>query len=360
MPHETNGSHVGGGEPRTRLLFAAKGAVGAVRDDDVGYKPWTSGIVWDGETLVFVTYGPEEFRVLWGGGVDEYNDFLVRRRQVIAYHRGSWSPSRMVPIPFDMEDFERWLSENPSGRTCGDRHREWALSVFMDAGKLALLRARHPLSYCVPEYETLEVRVYAWSIAVTVRDRDSMKRMGRRLPLTLIERYGKELISRSLCRLPLFERLSSCRVRGAGVILADRFVAPERTSTLGERLRRRALRAFRAGEIPQTLAVSRRWRPRSQAHRSYPCVQVVCWPVVIIGSATDVETVASVVGSARGLLHVTWFPYLARLGAKIHPDGMCLLHPFDRADIHASLCANGLAPETDFFEPDPPHLRRIK
>ena len=103
MTRETSGNRVRRGESGTRSPVAPRGAIGAVRDEDVRYKPWTTGIAWVDDVLVFVAYGPREFRALWGGGANQYNDFLVRRQQVIAYHQESWPPSQMVPIPFDFE-----------------------------------------------------------------------------------------------------------------------------------------------------------------------------------------------------------------------------------------------------------------
>lgn len=51
-----------------------------MRDEDVGHKPRVRGIAWVDDVLVFVTYGPREFRALWGGGANHYSDVLVRRQ----------------------------------------------------------------------------------------------------------------------------------------------------------------------------------------------------------------------------------------------------------------------------------------
>ena len=305
-------------------------------DDDSQEEPFERGFAVDGERLICVTYGPEEYRSLWGGDVEEYKDFLVQRREALNYRCGPWSSPEVIPIPFDRESFDEWLKQQADAAACPDPHGEWALSVYRNPDQLAAIRARHPLSYSVPTYEVLEVASCGWILPIVVRDNACIKRLGRTLPLQLIENVMKEFATRFLKNVIPLERLSPYRARGAAIIAADRLVPPDRAWSLCSELETRVASAFSTDphELPSYLRVSSRWGPRSSAQNDQecPCVEVVevlCLPLVIVGSSADVGDVGLRLSRipCDAAVQACWNEFLLPLGARLRGDKFMLIQP---------------------------------
>lgn len=317
-------------------------------DNDSRDEPFEMGLASDGERIICVTYDPEEYRSLWGGGVEEYKDFLIRRQMAVNYHRGPWFSVQTVPVPFDREAFEEWLNQSADATTYSDQHGQWALSMYGSPDKLAAIRARHPLSYSVPTYETLEVVSCGWILPIIVQDDACGRRLGRTLPLQLIDNVMKELTTKFLGNIIPLERLSPYRARGAAIIPADRLVPPERACALCLELESRVASVF-PHELPSHLRVSSRWRPRTSASRGYPCVQVLCLPLVIVGSSADADDVGIRLSRipSDATLQARWNEFLLPLGAKLREDRFMFIHPAREMGQLARHIAHGLEFEDD-------------
>ncbi|MDQ0287867.1 hypothetical protein J2Z49_003001 [Desulfofundulus luciae] len=104
----------------------------------------------NGSRTVWVEYGPEEYRALWGGNEEDYFDYLAGVLESYKELSEVCPDSWLVRVPFDLEDYSAWAREHPGEAAGSDAHLVWAVEVARSSERLAALRERHRHKCSVP------------------------------------------------------------------------------------------------------------------------------------------------------------------------------------------------------------------
>lgn len=279
-----------------------------------------TGFIYDEDRLIYVTYSFEDYQTLWGGSLQDYKDFLLIRQrkfqQMQEEHFGAW----IVLVPFDYEDFLSWLEENPLHRQCRGQHARWALQVARDPLYLEKIRARHPLQNYILKDESLKGYLFAWFIPVVTPNTASMRKLKEPLPVDLVNQIRQELITGVLAPLPQFQRYSEQRGTGAVILPGDRFVHPDTIDKISEQTIESLLKSWDICS-PSYFSIPRPYSLPISPHWRFPRVSVVCFPLVVLGSAFDCETITIRINRAESKdlpLHI-WKNYFNKHNINIFP-----------------------------------------
>lgn len=287
--------------------------------------PEKTGLGCDGRRLVRVAFGPEDFRALWGGGLEDYLDFLAARQGVWEQLRGENGGCWVVTVPFDAAEYAAWLAADPRRGAAADPLARWAAWVARRPGLLAALRARHPLHHGVPPDEVLRVEAVVGFLPVRVPDAVTLRRLRRRLPVPLLRGLVRGICPTLLRACPPFERLSRHRARGVTLLPADGFLDPAGLAEGVPDLLGAAAGGLPAGPLPASWRLPARFRLRPRRDRPYPRPLLCCLPLLLAGGASDVEAACVRLegvnweGAPPSFL-APWIEHLAAQGARVQSD----------------------------------------
>lgn len=321
-----------------------------------------TGFICDGQQLVYVSYSPEDFEKLWGGGLNTYKDFLLARQREFQHwqeeHFGAW----ITIVPFDNYDFTNWLKENPLRSHYRDKHASWALWVAQNPEHLERIRARHPLQHYVLKDESLKALLFAWFLPVIVPDSAAMRQLKPTLPQNLIYQIRQELIFRILQPLPEFHRISSLRGYGVTILLGDRLIYPNVIDRISEQVEQSLISSWE-NSSPPYINLSDSNHISINPHWCYPRIAILCLPLVVLGCGFDCETVTVRLSRAEcgDLPLKTWTSYFHTLGVDLYPErGADFAIAGFTKHIHNEI-KRDLPPDQELDQPQrPQYIRRIK
>lgn len=279
-----------------------------------------TGFICDGQRLVYVSYSPEDFQELWGGGLTAYKDFLLARQREFQQwqeeHFGAW----IILVPFDKDDFSSWLQEKPLRCHYHDQHASWALWVAQNPEHLEKIRTRHPLQHYILKDESLKTFLFAWFLPVIVPNATGMRQLKKPLPQELIQQIRQELILQTLQPLPEFRRISSLRGSGVTILPGDRLVYPNVIDNISKQVEQSLITSWENSSSPfinlpnsNHISINPNW--------CYPRIAVMCFPFVVLGCAFDCETVTVRLSRAEcsDLPLKTWTSYFHTLDVELYP-----------------------------------------
>ncbi|MDD2556410.1 MAG: hypothetical protein PHV50_02955 [Syntrophaceticus sp.] len=282
-----------------------------------------TGFVCDKQRLIYVTYSQEDFEELWGGDLNAYKDFLLARQREFQRwqedHFGAW----ILLVPFDKEDYSRWLKENPLRNNYRDKHASWALWVAQKPEQLKKIRDRHPLQNYILKDESLQAFLFGWFLPVIINNSTGMRLLKRTIPQDVLCEIRQELISQSMQPFPEFRRISALRCSGATILLGDRLVYPDAIDQSGKQIEESLITSWKntsplylnMDELLGTnpLPINPHWR--------YPKVAVVCLPVAVLGCAFDCETITVQLSRTEcsDLPMEIWRNYFHPYGIELYP-----------------------------------------
>ncbi|MBC7105451.1 MAG: hypothetical protein H5T97_05910, partial [Firmicutes bacterium] len=164
-------------------------------------------------------YGPEDYKAIHGGTVDDYLDYLLRLDEAL---NGIRDPVRVVWLPFDLRMYRTWLEGSP-WHDGPEARSAWALAVAEDPARLAELKARYPVLPAAPVDERLTVEVLYLALPLFCEGDADVDRLAH--PLNFVELAALSATLRGkMPSVPALERLSGLRARGADLFLGDRLV----------------------------------------------------------------------------------------------------------------------------------------
>lgn len=244
----------------------------------------------DGNRLIWVDYGPEEYRKLWGGDDHAYLDFLAATTRAYQEVRDEHPLHWLVRVPFDWEDYTAWARENPTRAGQPDAHLKWAVWVARQPQHLAALRARHRPRTHVPQDELLKTEFTVWGLPVVVYDETSAHSLIGPLPAEFLQAVVQGLFQKLWRGATPFERLSPQRARGFAAVPGNRLVLAVQGKCLQAAVARFMSRV--PAELPVCFPVpaSNRLKPP----RSYPWLEILGLPLLLIGAHEDVKTAETI------------------------------------------------------------------
>ncbi|NHM26186.1 hypothetical protein G7K71_04050 [Desulfofundulus sp. TPOSR] len=240
----------------------------------------------DGNRLIWVDYGPEDYRRLWGGDDNAYLDFLAAANRACQEARDEHPLHWPVRVPFDAEDYAAWARENPTKAGQPDAHLEWAVWVARQPQRLAALRSRHRLQCYVPSDELLRTETTVWGLPVVVYDAAAAHSLTAPLPPEFLQAVIRGLFQKLWRNAIPFERLSPLRARGFAAVPGDRLILAVQVKYLQAAIARFVARV--PAELPASFTAPARHRIRPP--RSYPWLEILGPPLLLIGAHDDVET----------------------------------------------------------------------
>jgi hypothetical protein len=279
-----------------------------------------TGFICDGQLLIYIVYSSEDFEDLWGGGLNEYKDFLLARQREFQQwqeeHFGAW----IVLVPFDKHDYSDWLKKNPIRRYYRDKHASWALWVAQNPKHLENIRARHPLQHYILKDESLKALLFGWFLPVIVPNASSMRLLKRPLPQDLIYQIRQEIISQILQPLPDFRRTSYLRGSGVTILPGDRLVYPNVIDRISEQIEQ-SLITTQENTSPSYINISDSNHISINPYWCYPRIAILCLPLLILGCVFDCETVTVRLSRAEcsDLPLKIWKDYFHNFDVELYP-----------------------------------------
>lgn len=243
----------------------------------------------EGSRLVWVEYGPEEYRALWGGSEEDYLEYLA---EVTRWHMavvGGLPVIWLVRVPFDFDDYSAWAENHPDEAAGPEAHTAWASDAARSPERLSLIRARHRHKSCVPQDELFAAKMMVWCLPVVLHGSEELRRLAAPLPDSLLEEVTGGLFAGVWRGAPPFERLSARRASGFAAVPGNRLIPARRSRKLNEATR--TLAAQLSGSISSSFAV-----PNSiciTRTQPFPLLELLALPFLLLGSELDVETGAS-------------------------------------------------------------------
>jgi len=182
------------------------------------------------------------------------------------------------------------LEENPLHKQCSNQHGRWALRVVSDPSRLAKIRNRHPLQNYILKDESLKAVLFAWFLPVITPNALSMRKLKEPISQQLVNQIREALITGVLAPLPQFQRYSTTRGTGVAILPGDRFVHPDTIDKISEDTIESLLRTWDTYS-PHYFSISKQYSFPTCPHWQFPRVAVLCFPLVVLGSGFDCETV---------------------------------------------------------------------
>lgn len=239
----------------------------------------------DGGRLVWVEYGPEEYRAFWGGDAEEYLDFLAAVTRSCKELSDGCLDRWVVRVPFDLKDYAAWARENPEEAAGPEAHLAWAVQAARSPERLASLRARHRHRCSVPADELFKAETVVWCLPVVVHGPEEARRLASPLPPALLEEVVEGLFTDLWRDAVPFRRLSPRRALGFAAVPGDRLIPAARTREVDEAAEKLAAQMMES--LPSSFAVPA--GIRITPPRSYPSLELLGLPFLLLGSEVDVE-----------------------------------------------------------------------
>lgn len=249
------------------------------------------GVARKDNLVAAAVYQLEDYAKYFGGGVEEYKDYLLSRHLFLAELFGESGPLRVVHVPFDAGEFLSWLEANKVWRDDPEGHSAWALDVAEDTATMLRLREKYPILPGVPLDERFVVEVFYVAVPLIVKTREDLALLGNKLAqenLTEVAEEFRELFE----DVPAYERVSPLRCRGLRVAVGNRLIIPERVDDITEYLEE--LRQEEIGYLEEggVVKIPRKYRARQSDLALDGKTNVflpVFLPVVVAGANSEVR-----------------------------------------------------------------------
>gem|GEM_PF-4180892 len=155
---------------------------------------------------------------------------------------------------------------------------------------LAALRARHRPKCYVPQDELLRTEFTVCGLPVVVYDKTTAHSLTGPLPADFLQAVVQGLFQKLWRGATPFERLLTQRARGFAAVPGDRLVLAVQGKCLQAAIARFASRV--PTELPVCFPVPA--RNRLKPPRSYPWLEILGLPLLLIGAHEDVKTAETI------------------------------------------------------------------
>lgn len=229
--------------------------------------------------------GPEDYRDIYGKGIEDYLDYLLELEDVLLDLEAT---IRVVRVPFHREMYREWL-ERSSWQDGPDARSAWALEVAQNTEMYERLRAERPVLPRAPEEEREVVEVLYVPCPLICHEEPDLGRLPRQLEPETLNNLRNELTD-WLPSLPPYRKLSRLRAQGVKFMVGDRLIEPADAYEVEDHF----ASALPDGGGSGIAKVPRQFRIKVSELEidAYPVLIAVLLPLVLRGAEEDVEFLA--------------------------------------------------------------------